>query len=72
MLQAGVHVYALTSASCFAACRWAFSIWGFVFLLQGLGTIYQLYGYHHANGWKARIVNAIGELQAAPTLAAPC
>ena len=58
-------VYALTSAPCVAARRWAFSIWGFIFLLQGLGTIYQLSGYHQADGWKARIVNAIGELQAA-------
>ena len=67
-----MHLYALTSTSLVAAFRWAFSIWGCIFLLQGLGTIYQLYGYHHADGWKARIVNAIGELRAARTLAAPC
>ncbi|KAK9843986.1 hypothetical protein WJX81_001126 [Elliptochloris bilobata] len=40
---------------------WAFGIWGFIFALQGLGTIYQLlpHGYQ-ADSWKARIVNAIG------------
>lgn len=40
---------------------WAFSIWGFIFLLQGIGTIYALLpnGYT-ADGGKQRVINAIG------------
>ena len=47
--------------SCHGACRWAFSIWGLIFGLEGVGTIYQAlpYGYN-AEGTKQRIVNAIG------------
>lgn len=41
---------------------WAFSIWGIIFLLQGLGVVYQFlpYGYS-GDGEKARIINTIGE-----------
>lgn len=47
------------------ACRWAFSIWGLIFGLEGIGTIYQAlpYGYN-SEGTKQRIVNAIGGLHA--------
>lgn len=47
--------------SCHGGCRWAFSIWGLIFGLEGVGTIYQAlpYGYN-AEGTKQRIVNAIG------------
>ncbi|KAK9866045.1 hypothetical protein WJX84_007536 [Apatococcus fuscideae] len=40
---------------------WAFSIWGLIFGLQGVGTVYQAlpYGYN-SEGTKQRIVNAIG------------
>ncbi|KAK9837646.1 hypothetical protein WJX74_002084 [Apatococcus lobatus] len=40
---------------------WAFSIWGLIFGLEGVGTIYQAlpYGYN-SEGTKQRIVNAIG------------
>lgn len=42
---------------------WAFSIWGLIFSLEGIGTIYQAlpYGYN-SEGTKQRIVNAIGGL----------
>lgn len=40
---------------------WAFSIWGFIFLLQGLGAIYQLLPHGYGpDGWKQRVVNTIG------------
>ncbi|KAK9829449.1 hypothetical protein WJX72_005930 [[Myrmecia] bisecta] len=40
---------------------WAFSIWGLIFGLQGLGAVYQLLPYGYApDGWKQRIVNTIG------------
>ncbi|KAL3161438.1 hypothetical protein ABBQ32_010324 [Trebouxia sp. C0010 RCD-2024] len=40
---------------------WAFSIWGLIFALEGLGVIYAAlpHGYNE-NGWKERTVNAIG------------
>lgn len=40
---------------------WAFSVWGIIFLLQGVGVVYQLlpYGYN-GDGEKARIINTIG------------
>ena len=40
---------------------WAFSIWGLIFALEGLGVIYAAlpYGYNES-GWKERTVNAIG------------
>ena len=42
-------------------CRWAFSIWGIIFLLQGLGVVYQWLPQGYGNdGWKARIINTIG------------
>lgn len=41
---------------------WAFSIWGIIFLLQGLGVVYQFLPYGYASdGEKARIINTIGE-----------
>jgi len=44
-----------------AACRWAFSIWGIIFLLQGVGVVYQWLPQGYGNdGWKARIINSIG------------
>jgi len=53
--------------------RWAFSIWGLIFFLEGLGIIYQLlpYGYS-ADSMKARIVNAIGDDPCAVCSAACC
>ncbi len=41
--------------------RWAFSIWGLIFALEGLGVIYAAVpqGYNES-GWKERTVNAIG------------
>lgn len=44
------------------ACRWAFSIWGVIFALQGAGVIYAALprGYTD-DGWKAAAVNAIGK-----------
>eukprot|EP00884_Botryococcus_braunii_P017679 jgi/Botrbrau1/4595/Bobra.60_2s0081.1 len=39
---------------------WAFSIWGLIFGLQGLGTIYQLLPGGYQDGSKKRIVNSIG------------
>ena len=45
-----------------AVCRWAFSIWGIVFLLQGVGVVYQWLPQGYGNdGWKARMINTIGE-----------
>ena len=42
-------------------CRWAFSIWGIIFLLQGVGVVYQWLPQGYGNdGWKARIINSIG------------
>lgn len=40
---------------------WAFSIWGLIFLLQGVGVVYQLlpYGYDF-DGWKQRMINTVG------------
>jgi len=44
-----------------AACGWAFSIWGIIFLLQGVGVVYQWLPQGYGNdGWKARIINSIG------------
>lgn len=44
-----------------AACSWAFSIWGIIFLLQGVGVVYQWLPQGYGNdGWKARIINSIG------------
>lgn len=49
------------------SCRWAFSIWGIIFALQGLGTVYQAMPQGYTpDGWKQRIVNSVGE---APTAA---
>ena len=41
--------------------RWAFSIWGLIFALEGLGVMYAAlpHGYNEG-GWKERTVNAIG------------
>jgi hypothetical protein len=59
--------------TCFCPRRWAFSIWGLIFFLERLGTIYQLlpYGYS-ADSMKARIVNAIGGRPCAVCSAACC
>ena len=45
--------------------RWAFSIWGIIFLLQGAGVVYQFlpHGYG-VDGWQARIINTIGACHA--------
>jgi hypothetical protein len=41
---------------------WAFSIWGIIFLLQGLGVVYQFLPHGYGpDGEKARIINTIGE-----------
>jgi hypothetical protein len=41
---------------------WAFSIWGIIFLLQGLGVVYQFLPQGYGpDGEKARIINTIGE-----------
>ena len=42
--------------------RWAFSIWGLIFGLEGLGVIYAAMpqGYNEG-GWKERTVNAVGK-----------
>lgn len=46
---------------CAHACRWAFSIWGLIFALQGLGIVYQLMPQGYTpDGWKQRIVNSVG------------
>lgn len=42
-------------------CRWAFSVWGLIFGLQGLGAIYQLLSGGYQDGSKKRIVNSIGK-----------
>ena len=43
------------------ACSWAFSIWGLIFTLQGLGVIYTLIPWGYASGgWKERVINTIG------------
>ena len=43
-------------------CRWAFSIWGVIFALEGVGTVYQLMPHGYTpDGWKQRIVNSVGE-----------
>ena len=40
---------------------WAFSIWGIIFLLQGLGVVYQFLPQGYGpDGEKARIINTIG------------
>ncbi|BDA45844.1 hypothetical protein COCOBI_07-6310 [Coccomyxa sp. Obi] len=40
---------------------WAFSIWGIIFALQGLGTVYQAMPQGYTpDGWKQRIVNSVG------------
>eukprot|EP00891_Asterochloris_glomerata_P009860 jgi/Astpho2/9860/e_gw1.00151.19.1_t len=40
---------------------WAFSIWGLIFTLQGLGVIYTLIPWGYASGgWKERVINTIG------------
>lgn len=36
------------------------SIWGLIFLLEGLGTAHQLLGSYDSDGVKARFVNAVG------------
>ena len=40
---------------------WAFSIWGLIFALEGLGVVYAAlpHGYDE-DGWKERTVNAVG------------
>ena len=41
--------------------RWAFSIWGVIFVLEGVGTVYQLMPHGYTpDGWKQRIVNSVG------------
>ena len=50
---------------------WAFAIWGVIFLLQGLGTIYLfLENGYDPDGAKARYTNAVGPCWAASWLAA--
>ena len=40
--------------------RWAFSIWGAIFLLEGVGTVYQLLPHGYGpDGWKQRFVNSV-------------
>ncbi|GAB4821575.1 hypothetical protein N2152v2_008621 [Parachlorella kessleri] len=40
---------------------WAFSIWGVIFLLEGVGTVYQLISAGYSpDGWKERFVNSVG------------
>lgn len=41
-------------------CRWAFSIWGIIFGLQGVGVIYQLLPKGYSQEGKKRIVNSVG------------
>ena len=43
------------------AHRWAFSIWGIIFALQGVGVIYQLMSRGYGQEGKKRIVNSVGE-----------
>lgn len=53
------HCVKLVNLDC--GGRWAFSIWGLIFALEGLGVIYAAMpqGYNES-GWKERTVNAIG------------
>lgn len=40
---------------------WAFSIWGIIFILQGVGVVYQwLPQGYNSDGWKSLVVNTIG------------
>lgn len=39
---------------------WAFSIWGLIFLLQGVGVIYQSVNHGYEDGLKSVVVEAIG------------
>ena len=43
------------------AARWAFGIWGLIFLLEGAGVVYALLpaGYD-PDGWKQRFVHSVG------------
>lgn len=43
------------------AHRWAFSIWGIIFALQGVGIVYQLLPRGYGQEGKKRIVNSVGE-----------
>ena len=43
------------------AHRWAFSIWGIIFALQGVGVVYQLLPRGYSQEGKKRIVNSVGE-----------
>ena len=54
------HCVKLVNIHC-GGGRWAFSIWGLIFALEGLGVIYAAMpqGYNEG-GWKERTVNAIG------------
>ena len=41
-------------------CRWAFSIWGVIFLLQGAGVVYQAFELWYEDASATLLVEAIG------------
>lgn len=49
------------SQQCLNGRRWAFSIWGIIFALEGVGVIYQLLPKGYGQEGKKRIVNSVGE-----------
>lgn len=55
-----MQAYLVVHPAC-VSNSWAFSIWGLIFALEGLGVIYAAlpHGYNEG-GWKERTVNAIG------------
>lgn len=56
-----VHTTNLTHSNT-TTPRWAFSIWGIIFALQGAGIVYAIlpHGYSAAESVKLRVVNAVG------------
>lgn len=49
--------------------RWAFSIWGLIFALQGAGVVYQATSTGYQMTWKRSAVETIGEQAGLQTLA---